>query len=97
MTGSAYALSLSLNVDGFEVIKGDFVVMDWTNLSVPAADFWAAMKTGNVDTVGALVFAGDDKFDIVGSINGAPAPTYNGYGGNDIFHLMLESLLQIDR
>lgn len=73
----------------FQEIRADRVALDWTNMNVPIADFWNAVKTGNVDAVGSLVFAGDDRFDIVGAINGAPAPVYKGYDGNDVFHLNL--------
>jgi Ca2+-binding RTX toxin-like protein len=73
----------------FQEIKADRVVLDWTDMNVSLADFWNAVKTGNVDAVGSLVFAGDDRFDIVGAIGGAPAPVYKGYDGNDVFHLNL--------
>jgi Ca2+-binding RTX toxin-like protein len=73
----------------FEVAHGDRFFLDWTNINVPIADFWAAVKTGSLAAVEAVVFAGDDKFDIVGSLNGAPANVFNGLGGNDLFHLNL--------
>jgi Ca2+-binding RTX toxin-like protein len=71
----------------FEAIQGDRVALDWFNLNVDAGQFWAAVKTGNVDAVGAVVFAGDDKFDVFGAPTGAPVPVYSGYAGNDVFHL----------
>jgi serralysin len=76
-------------LDTFQTIKADRVVMNWSNIGASSADFWAAVKTGNVDAVGNVVFAGADKFDIVGSINGAPPNVYSGYGGDDVFHLNL--------
>src|SRR6202789_190916 len=73
----------------FEVTQGDRVGMAWNNMSVDAGKFWADVKAGNVTALGNLVFGGADKFDVVGSIDGAPAVVYNGYGGNDVFHLNL--------
>ncbi len=77
------------NLTQFEVAHADRFILDWTNINAPIADFWAAVKTGNLSAVEAVVFASDDKFDIVGSINGAPPNVYNGLGGDDIFHLNL--------
>jgi Ca2+-binding RTX toxin-like protein len=73
----------------FEVAHGERIGMAWNNMDVDVGKFWAAVKSGNVDAVGNLVFHGADKFDIVGTIDGAPAVVYNGYGGNDVFHLNL--------
>jgi Ca2+-binding RTX toxin-like protein len=75
------------SISEFQAIQGDRIVMDWSNLNVDAGQFWAAVKTGNVDAVGSLVFSGDDKFDVFGAPTGAPVPVYSGYAGNDLFHL----------
>jgi Ca2+-binding RTX toxin-like protein len=73
----------------FEVAHGERIVGAFNGMSVSAADFWKDVQAGNVDALGRLVFAGDDKFDIGGSINGAPPNVFNGYTGNDLFHLNL--------
>jgi serralysin len=73
----------------FEVAHGERIDMAWNNMDVPVAKFWADVKAGDVDALGALVFRGADTFDVVGTIDGAPAVVYNGYGGNDTFHLNL--------
>jgi Ca2+-binding RTX toxin-like protein len=73
----------------FEVAHAERIGMAWNGMHVDAGKFWAAIQSGDVTAVGNLVFGGDDKFDVVGTINGAPAVVYNGYGGNDLFHVNL--------
>ncbi|HEY1632507.1 MAG TPA: calcium-binding protein [Rhizomicrobium sp.] len=73
----------------FEVAHADRIQMAWNGMDVDVGKFWAAVKAGDVNAVGNLVFGGADKFDVTGAINGAPALVYNGYGGNDLFHLNL--------
>src|ERR1700761_5829771 len=60
----------------FEIGHGDVFPINMTNINVPIASFWAAVKTGSLAAVENVLFSGDDKFDIVGSINGAPAPVF---------------------
>ncbi len=73
----------------FEVAHGERIGMAWNSMSVDVGKFWADVKAGDVNALGNLVFGGADKFDVVGSIDGAPAVVYNGYSGDDVFHLNL--------
>jgi serralysin len=79
--------AMSGTITQLEVLQGDRVTIDVSNASVDSGQFWTAVQSGNLDALGSVVFAGNDSFDVFGSINGAPASTYNGYNGDDFFHL----------
>jgi Ca2+-binding RTX toxin-like protein len=76
-------------ITDFQIGHGERFVGELIGVNMSAAQFWADVKTGNPDILNADIFRGDDKFDVTGSLPGSPPNVYNGYTGNDVFHLNL--------
>ncbi|HEY1710520.1 MAG TPA: hypothetical protein VGG10_19780 [Rhizomicrobium sp.] len=85
----AQGIPHSGTITGFQVIHADRAVISWTNMNTSADAFFHDVQALDLTALGQVVYAGADKFDVVGSIDGAPPSFYEGFGGDDLFHVNL--------